>query len=127
MKKLKKDNNGYVLLKKMNRLGFIPRSFIYNDECVFCKLSTDNCLFNEMIVEMIAKDYGISVAETCIGIYKPSTYILSKSVYNPYLEDMFTLKDLTNNSYHFFNDFESIESLLMNKFPNDYKIDPIHS
>lgn len=122
MKKLKKDNNGYVLLKKMNRLGIIPRRFIYNKECIFCKPSTDACLFNEMIVEMLAKDYEINVAETFIGIYKTSTYILSKSVYNPYLEDMFTLKELTNNSYHFFNDFESIEILLMEKFPHDYQI-----
>ncbi len=122
MKKLKKDNNGYVLLKKMNRLGIVPRKFIYNNECIFCKLSTDACLFNEMIVEMLAKDYKINVAETFVGIYKTCTYILSKSVYNPYLEDMFTLKELTNNSYHFFNDFESIEILLMEKFPHDYQI-----
>lgn len=122
MKKFKKDNNGYVLLKKMSKLGLIPRRFILNNECIFCKLATDNCLFNEMLVEMLAKDYGIKSAETFIGIYKTSTYILSKSVYNPYLEDMITLKELTGDSYSFFNDFESIEELLMGKFPNDYKV-----
>lgn len=122
MKKFKKDNNGYILLKKMSKLGLIPRRFILNSECIFCKLATDNCLFNEMLVEMLAKDYGIKSAETFIGIYKTSTYILSKSVYNPYLEDMITLKELTGYSYSFFNDFESIEELLMGKFPNDYKV-----
>lgn len=122
MKKFKKDNNGYIILKKMSKLGIIPRRFIFNNVAYFCKLSTNNCFFNEMMVEMLAKDYGITTAETFIGIYKTTTYVISKSVYNPILEDMITLKELTGNSDNFFNDFESIEELLMEKFPNDYKI-----
>lgn len=122
MKKFKKDNNGFILLKKMSRLGIIPRRFIFNNECIFCKLATNKCLFNEMIAEMLAKDYEINVAETFIGIYKTSTYILSKSVYNPMLEDLITLKELSDNSNNFSNDFESIEALLREKFPLDYKI-----
>lgn len=122
MKKFKKDNNGYILLKKMSKFGIIPRRFVFNNVEYFCKFSTNNCFYNEMIVEMLAKDYGIDTTETFIGIYKTSTYIISKSVYNPYLEDMITLKELTGNSYSFFNDFDSIEFLLIEKFPNDYKI-----
>lgn len=122
MKKFKKDNNGYILLKKINALGIIPRKFIFNNVAYFCKLSADNCFYNEMMVEMLAKDYEIAAAETFIGIYKTTTYSISKSVYNPMLEDMVTLKELTGNSNDFSNDLESIEFLLIDKFPNDYKV-----
>lgn len=122
MKKFKKDNNGYILLKKINPLGIIPRRFIFNNVAYFCKLTTDNCFYNEMMVEMLAKDYDIAAAETFIGIYKTTTYSISKSVYNPMLEDMVTLKELTGDSNAFSNDFESIEFLLIDKFPNDYKV-----